>query len=147
MTPSRYPPVLVGVIGIVLLAGCTYPSTSDHDIDFDGTVERSDGTFQMLGQVEVDPGTAPDRNFGDVRIVLYDDNQTVILEEQLGPMSTDSSIHPSRRAVNITSDVLPTYVIIESPDLWEGNLPVDAFRWEDDGYTRYPINSEAEKFG
>lgn len=138
--------IVVCFVGIVLLSGCTYPAISHHEIDFDGTVERVDGTFRMDGQVEVDIGTAPPQNFSDVAVVLYDSNRSAITEVPLGPMSTNSSISPSRKSVNITSDTQPTFVVVESPDFWQDDLQTIAYHWTGDRYDRYFIGSDEEKF-
>lgn len=133
-------------VAMILLTGCTYPAISHHEIDFDGTVERVDGSFRMDGQVEVDIGTAPPQNFSDVSVVLYDSNQAMIKEVPVGPMSTNSSISPSTRSVNITSNTPPTFVVVESPDFWRDDLRTIAFHWTGDGYDRYFIGSDEEKF-
>lgn len=138
--------VLVAIVAVILLAGCTFPSQSHHEIHFDGPVERVEGSFHMQGQVDISLGAAPHRNFTDVQVVLYDQDQCVQNRVALGDMSTDPSVAPRQRAVNITTDDLPTYVLIESPDFWEGNLPVVAYRWTGERYERYFINNEREKF-
>lgn len=140
---------LPGAVLCVLLlssTGCTYPAISHHEIDYDGTVERIDGTFRMDGQVEVDIGTAPPQNFSDVAVVLYDRDRTELEAVSLGPIATDASVSPKTRQVNITHDTPPAFIVVESPDFWQGNLQTIAFHRTDDGYERYFIGSEDEKF-
>lgn len=145
-------PVVIVTLAVVT-AGCAYvPQKSGHEIDFDGTVERSDDSFQIDGQVEVDSGTGPTRNFSRVSVVLYETPGSVSERIRLGEMSTDSSVAPKRRPVNISRNTTPEYVLIESPDFWEDNRLVDgldgvmAFRWNGDKYERYWVETKDERF-
>lgn len=142
-TTSR---VLVAIVVLVLVVGCTYPTQSHHEVHFDGSVERVNGSFQMQGQVDISVGAAPTRTFTDVRVILYGQNETIVEQMPLGTMSTNASIAPRQRQVNITADRLPKYVLIESPDFWDGNLPVVAYRWTGERYKTYFVNEPDERF-
>ncbi|MFC6992716.1 hypothetical protein ACFQH3_13770 [Haladaptatus sp. GCM10025707] len=139
------------LIGLTAISGCTYPSASENSVEFSGDIERIDGQFRMAGTVFVD-GTNR-RDVTDVAVVLYDENQTVIDRMPVGSISSHSEgPYPTRQPVNITTDRLPTYVIIESPDIWTPNIwgnsvPSRASRWTRYGYYQdYWVASEDERF-
>lgn len=144
---GRWLPVVVVAVAVAA-AGCGFvPQEPAHAIDFDGTVERSDGTFRMDGQVEVDAGAAPTRNFTDVSVVLYGAPGEVLERVHLGTMSTDSSVAPKRRPIDVVRDLSPEYVVVESPDFWDGGrTAVVAFRWNGERYEEYRVESRDERF-
>ncbi|GAA3879127.1 hypothetical protein [Haloarcula argentinensis] len=138
-------PVLILTVAIGL-AGCTYPTASGYEVDLDGIPERNDGGFEMHGEVEVADTTAPVRNFTDVSLKFYDNDMSEITQINLGRMSTDSSVAPIRRSFNISLDQQPTYIILESPDFWNSDVSVGAYRWNGGSYTYYFVTSKDERF-
>lgn len=141
----------VSVIVLVLLligAGCARVTLPPgHEIDFDGQVFMTEQEFHMRGQLEVDRGAAPDRNFSDVRIVLYDDAEHEISSHRIGSLSVNPDHGPTKQAVNISSRRIPTYVLVESPDFWEQgvHISVVAFRVED-GHVEQLNRDEPDSF-
>lgn len=153
MIPHTTCKVLVAIVGVVLLAGCTYPEASANTVQFSGDIERVDGQFHMVGTVLID-GTNK-RDVTDVAVVLYDANQTVIGRIPVGSLSSHSEgPYSTRQPINITTDRLPAYVLIESPsiwtngaDIWTNGVPSRGYRWTGDLYTEYWVRSEDERFG
>lgn len=151
MTRSWLPVIVVAVTAVT--AGCAYvPQAPAHEIHFDGSVERTDNTFRMDGQVDVDSGATPTLNFSVVSVVLYESPGDPADTVRLGAMSTDSSAAPSLRPVNITRNATPEYVLVESPDFWadgglvDGLEAVVAFHWNGDEYERYWVESRDDRF-
>lgn len=141
MTDSK---ILVAVLLAVCLttAGCTYPSTSENSLQFDGTVERVDGQFRMTGEIRITGTDA--RDIDTVRIVLYDDNRTAMKTFEYGPLSSRSGgEYPSNHSVNITTDSLPAYVVTETSD---ANIPSEAFHWKGGQYTEYWAEGDEGRF-
>lgn len=140
--------VLAIVVLIVASAGCVYvPDKTYHSVDYDRTIERVDGELRMDGRVEIDSGAAPPRTFRDVTLVFYESPDQVVDRVYLGDMSSNRSVAPKRRPINLTVEPAPKYIYIESPNFWtEKPRYVDAFRWNGNEYEKYAIESEDEKF-
>ncbi|MFC7046958.1 hypothetical protein ACFQH6_17515 [Halobacteriaceae archaeon GCM10025711] len=139
----------VVVVLVVTTAGCAYvPESETAEVDYRGTIEYANGTFHMDGEVYTYPGTHPPSNYSDVRVTLYDANQSVIRSVPLGSMSIRGQA-PKTRSVNITTSTRPQYVVIESPDFWpDSALAVTAYTWNDalDKYSIYYIETPDQKF-
>lgn len=87
------------------------------------------------------------RDVADVVVVLYEADRTVIDRVSVGGVSRyPEGPHPTEQPVNVTTDRLPTYVIIESPDIWSNGVPSEAFRWNGDEYAEYWVVNEKERF-
>lgn len=137
----------LALVGVVFLAGCgLLPERGSYEVDFDGAPERTTDRFQMHGEVEIDSTTATERNFSDVSIVLYDQNESLIGRVPVGTLSTTPEHYPVGSSVNITDDHPPTYILIESPNFWNGDVAVTAYRWTGNQYEEAHIESEAELF-
>lgn len=133
----------------LVTAGCAYvPQKGSHEIDFAGTVEQKNGSFQMVGEVRVISGAAQTRNYSAVSVVLYESPGTVAERIRLGKMSTDSSVAPTQRPINLTRELTPEYVLIESLDFWDDDEldAVIAFRWTGEEYEMYFVDSKDERF-
>lgn len=139
--------VATALLVVGSLAGCS-TSANYHDVHFSGTVEVEGGQFVMDGNVSVGIGAAPDATFDDVTVVLYDENEEVIRRVPVGRLSTDGPPHTQR--VNVTTDAVPTYVVIESPDFWQTDtsVRVEGYVRPDDGgrYEVYSRSAASEKF-
>lgn len=139
--------VLLAVVVATILAGCS-TSATHHDIDFDGTVEVKDNQFVMDGNVSLGIGAAPDATFENVTVVLYDENKEEIRRVPVGELSTTPP--PLSQRINITTDRIPEYVVIKSPDFWNSDTTVYMSgykRSEDDGrYERYSRANAGERF-
>lgn len=130
------------------IAGCTYPTSTNYEVDFDGTATWSDNQFHLEGEVEADLTAAPNRTYEDVSIALYHENKTIINRTNIGELSTNGTNIPIRHPVNIMSEQRPIYVIIESPDFWGEEPPtsVEAFTWTGDRYYSYYVSDRSEAF-
>lgn len=139
--------VVLALLGVTILAGCS-TSATQHDAEFDGTIEVKDDQFVMDGNVSLTQGAAPDATFENVTVVLYNENKEVIRRVTVGNLSTTPP--PLSQPINITSDTIPTYVVIESPDFWQSDTDVYTHGYEhpDDGgrYEGYPITTANETF-
>lgn len=140
-------PVAVVLLVVGSLAGC-FTSANHHDVDFDGTIEVEQERFVMDGNVSVGIGAAPDATFQDVTVVLYDENKEEIRRVPVGKLSTTPP--PLTQRINITTDRIPEYVVIESPDFWEADTTVYVSGYERPGdggrYEDYSRASASEKF-
>ena len=133
------------LVGMLMLAGCTYPSAGRNSVDFSGSVERTDGQFRMAGELRID-GTNS-RDMDGVTVVLYGKNQSVLQKVPIGSLSSHSEgKYPTALSVNITTEQAPTYVIIESPTINSGEVPSEAFYWDGDRYTEYRAFNGGARF-
>lgn len=144
---SIHAAAIIAFLLITLLAGCS-TSATHHDVDFSGTIEVEHDQFVMDGNVSVGIGAAPDATFESVTVVLYDEKKEVIRRIPVGELSTTPP--PLTQRINITSEIIPTYVLIESPNFWQSNTTVyvSAYKRPDDGgrYEDYSRASADEKF-
>lgn len=65
----------------------------------------------MLGPIVEEPGTAGFHSFDDVGVYLYTENRDLIDSQAIGTLNESVS-------VSISSQEIPHYVIIDSPDFW-----------------------------
>lgn len=141
----------VSVVLLLLFAGCaTYPGTSVHQADFQGTIERTDQGFRMNGTVMIDRGSSSDHNFSHVTVTLYSADKTAYRRIDLGNLTSQPNWGPNRKQVNITSGRQPKYVVIESPGLYEAeNVRLKGFVWNGTKgyYTSYIMGSKSDRFG
>jgi hypothetical protein len=139
--------VALTFVVVAILGGCS-TSATHHDVDFDGTIEVENNQFVMDGNVSLGQGAAPDATFENVTVVLYDANKTVIKRIPVGNLSTTPP--PLSQRINITTDTIPTYVVIDSPDFWQSDTTVyvNGYKRPDDGgrYEEYSRASASEKF-
>lgn len=138
-SPEKITPALI-VLAVIVLAGCATSGTF-HTIGFSGAIGIQDGTFYMNGSVSVGIGAAPEQTYRNVTVALYDDEKEAIETVPVGTMSTDADRAPNTRPVNLTSERIPTYVVLESPDFWTDgvDLAVEGFVLEDGEYRRYDV--------
>lgn len=133
--------VVVFVALMSVISGCS-TSGSFHSVRFGpGEIAVEDGQFHMDGQIGVGTGAAPHQNFSDVTVVLYDADKGVIERVSVGALSTSPSYGPTARTVNITTDRVPTYVVIDSRDFWTGQteVHVEGYELVNGSYRSYPL--------
>ena len=145
MTAGR-PLALVALVLSMALAGCYYPEASNHSVFYDGTFAAENGTFRMNGTVSVHSGASDDRTYRNVHVVLYDEDRQLIDAFPVAPLST---LNHTESPVEGRSDVIPTYVVIESPDFWTGErLHVYSYRManaKDDPFSEGPYGRYVQK--
>lgn len=138
------------LIVLLLSAGCAqYPASSRHEVDFRGTIERTEDGFRMNGTVRIMRGTTIDYNFSSVSITLYNAEKTAYRSIALGRLSTRPNWGPVRKKVNFSVTKLPTYILIESPGFWGGtDVATIGFVWDkkENHYTSYIVREKSEKF-
>lgn len=145
MTAGRTLAVLALVLSVAL-AGCYYPEAPNHSVAYDGTLATENGTFRMNGTVTTRGGASDDRTYRNVHVALYDEDRQLIDAFSVAPLSTpdDTESH-----VEGSADVVPTYVVIESPDFWTGErLHVSSYRLsdgEDDPFSVGPYGRYVRK--
>jgi hypothetical protein len=102
---------LCAVVGVVLISGCGFNDQSAKgSIEYSGQIAVENGTFVMEGEL-VNGGVQP-TTFTNVRVHLYDADKTLLRTVPVG------TINGRNVSVSITSDRIPTYVIIDSPEFW-----------------------------
>jgi hypothetical protein len=124
----RHRLLLATAVLVVVTAGSWSSAAGPPSVvHADGPVHVQDGTFQMEGVVTI--GAAGESlAYHDVRVVLYDENRTVLTVVELGTLSTDPRVGPRSRPLNVTSDVVPAYVHVESRSFWRhGDVRVEGF--------------------
>jgi len=134
----------------MMIAGCTFPSDSGYQIDFDGTVVLTEQGIKITGELEADDGTSPERTFTDLRLVFYNKNKETTESIYLGNLTTGGS---GGININRTVDSRPKYIILESSDFWNSNLAqgrqdlaVFAFKKEGNSYVEYYVDGPNNKF-
>lgn len=139
--------VMMLLLIVVGLSGCT-SSGQYNSVVFGGGSEDQiaivDGMFVMKGDISVGTGAAPDQNFSDVTVVLYDERKQVVKRVRIGNLSTNPAYYPTAKRINITSETIPTYVVIESPDFWTSETPleIEGHNLENGTYHTYPIGKD-----
>jgi hypothetical protein len=109
---------------------------------------HTDPNETVTGDVSLGQGAAPDAMFENVTVVLYDKNKEEISRVPVGKLSTTPP--PLTQRINITTDRIPEYVVIESPDFWqsETTVYVNGYKRPGDGgrYEDYSRANGDEKF-
>lgn len=123
------------IVLAVLLAGCgTVPQGEAVHISLYGEqnqtpsdialnpITYSQSEFQIEGELVIGGG-APDREaYRDVSILLYAEDSTLMCSASLGGWNPDD-----RMRVEISTNHIPHYVIIYSPDFWDEPMSVEYF--------------------
>lgn len=141
--------VFVLIVLSIISTGCyRTPGVPYNRVEFDGSVTFEDSTFELDGQIELDSGTGPTPTYSDVRVTLYDSDKEAIQSTPVGTLSMNESQGPGRRRVNVTSQRVPKYVLIESSDFWttEAGVSVEAFVRVDGRYDAYYRTHPGQKF-
>lgn len=116
MTGSRVWVWVALALALVLvtgLAGCPGAEPGPgSSVTFSGEFNVSDEGFVMDGQIVEEPGAAGLHEFHDVAVYLYTEDGTLIANEPVGTLDV-------RANVSITSEQVPQYVVLDSPEFWE----------------------------
>lgn len=111
------------LIGLVVSAGCirTEPGPNANVyVGFFGDMNAEDSTFTMDGRITLGGGVADRDVYRAVIVYLFAENGTLLRSHEVGDMRRPLD-------VNFTANVVPYYVVIDSPDFWT----------EDDFVVRY----------
>jgi len=133
--------VAVGCLLVMpLLAGCgTVPRGEVVQVTYLGSINASNGTFQMNGELSTGGGV-PDREvYRNVTVQLYTNDGTRLCGVTVG----DLTANHGQRNVSVEASTLPEFVVITSPDFWHGKMEANYFQREADknGYERQPVYS------
>lgn len=139
--------VVFALLSASLLAGCS-TSPSYHDVDFDGSITVEDNSFKMVGKVDVGSGAQPEATFENVTIALYTEDRNHLSSIRVGTLSTTSSNGPMEQQVNISTNTVPSYVIIESKDFWSSDAEIQVVSYYRNGneYEEYFRRNKGSKF-
>lgn len=104
--------VLICLVGsTVSLSGCSFGNPSyNGQINFIGELGIENGVFVMEGEI-VNSGSSTD-TFDDVAVYLYEESGEQIERVDIGELSGSLSI-------SISSQQIPEYIILDSPDFWD----------------------------
>lgn len=126
------------VVAVVLIAGCSYWSTSTPTSNLEGVVEQhntvyftgtttvSNGSFIMRGEIRGCFGHVGPDKCEDTRVLLYTENGSLIASEYVGTLN-------GRRNVSLRTDRIPHYVVLTSPDVWGANHTSVGYFFYSDG--------------
>ena len=138
---------LIGILSIG--AGCSTTSPTYHNVGFDGEMHIQNDTFRMQGEVDIGIGAESHQTYHNISVVLYDEHQQPIKLVPVGTLTTKADNENLGTDVNITSERIPKYVIIQSPDFWASgeNLVVEGYwRDDDDVYEVYGRDAPDQTF-
>lgn len=124
----QFASVLV-VLTLLIFAGCS-TSGNLRTVNFVSekvTVENE--TFVMAGNVSL-TGREPDVTYDSVEIVLYDNQKNVIKRVPVGTLSLSRGNEDSTESVHFTSEIVPKYVVITSPDFWSTDVRLEVVSYE-----------------
>jgi len=112
------------------LAGCgTVPAGEEVTILYDGSVNASNGTFHMQGDLIAGGGIPDYEVYHDVSVQLYANDGTKLCSTSVGTVRADAGRHN----VSVTAAIVPKYAVITSPDFWHGKMVVNYFEREPNG--------------
>lgn len=84
----------------------------------------SESEFQLRGELVADGGKLNKELYRDVSILLYSGEGSVICSHRVGDWKGN------RREVSFSTETIPTYVILYSPDFWQEPMVVDYFFYD-----------------
>lgn len=124
---------------IVLLRGCILPGSEAPTITYNGNMSISSDGFVLERQVENQEPDADPTRFENVTLYLYSSYESLIRSVQVGTLE-------HRRNVSVTTEQIPDYVIIWSPEFWEkGNMAVDYYTRTDAGPADYTVDTATSR--
>jgi hypothetical protein len=137
---------------LVVLAGCTLPSTEVDDtkvqVEFYGTIDVQSGSFVFDGGISANTRHSSENYaFENTSIVLYDENGQELYRENVGTLSTKPPTNT--RNISIEHGVVPKYMVIESPQFWEKEVPVEVtgFKKQNSTFVEFWITEEKNSPG
>lgn len=104
---------LLLIVSIVALSGCPTDG-SGGNVGISGDLNATEDGFYLDGRVGHTGLVEP--TYHNVTLYLYTANGSVIAAEHLGTVSESNSL-----SVEIRTNRIPKYVIINSPEFWEGS--------------------------
>ena len=124
----------VCLILLVVLSGCTGPQGI---IRYDGDIQISEGRFFLNGEIQ--DQSFQSNTYKKVTVYLYA-NSTLLKKNEVGELN---------RSVNVsmTSETVPRYIVISSPDFWGPLTNVDVAyyeRLEGEDFTAHAIGKRSE---
>lgn len=138
------------IITVVIVTGCVSgpsqtstpaeinPIEPHNTVSFSGNINISNESFTMQGEVRGCFGQVGPEECRDTRVLLYTADGSLIAAEYLGTLN-------GRRNVSLTTDRIPHYVILTSPDIWEANHTTVQYLFYDEGtYLGKPIDEREE---
>jgi len=121
---------------LITLSGCGGPTIN---VQFDGDINSSNGTFAMQGHITEESQGAPER-LENVTVYLYADNETILNSTMFESIEDGRS-----REFILTASERPKYIIINSPQFWEFDNPdVEYHVRQNGGYPSRPIGNQSE---
>jgi hypothetical protein len=106
-----------------LSSGCYVEPGEGASIEFDGQVNRSADAFTMRGEVLLGGGSPTQEAYEDIHLEFYTKNGSLIQKVSLGTLHNKSK----RLTVSVSLSTVPYYVIVDSPDIWDGETDVDYY--------------------
>ena len=124
---------------LIVLSGCSTTSVNYNEVYYNGNLGVDNDTFRMDGVIQLGLGAQPSVNYTNVSIVLYDGNKERTRRVPIGYLSSEPGDNNLSLNVSITSQKIPKYVVIESPDFWtyNENLQIESFRYANVSYESY----------
>jgi len=102
-------PELIAVVLLVAVSGC--PSGTGGNIAISGNITATDGEFHLNGTVAHTGYTRPTHQ--NITMYLYTGDGSVIASKSVGTLEETDEL-----AVQMHTDRVPKYIIINSPDFW-----------------------------
>lgn len=135
--------IIVTLIAAVTLSGCFIEGGEGGTLDFEGNIDVSDAGFTMVGHLEFDGQALTRDTYRDISIELYDRNGTIQHKEHLGDLHNPNE----ELEVSISRSMIPYYIIIDSPDIWDEKTGVPFYVRADDrelGYELHRVNRRSD---
>lgn len=112
---------------ILITAGCTYPSGDSIELNFYGSVNESDSTFRVDGELALEGGI-PDKDvYTNVRVFLYRKDGTEICSKPLGNLNVSEGVLD----VSVGSQLKPHFVVFDSADFWSEPSAVEYLTYDE----------------
>lgn len=109
--------VLLLISLLLSSSGCLFPESGSPMVQFEGNFNSSGSNFGMEGTVRDTSITSDPPTYRNVTIYLYAEDGTLIQRVPVGTLDEGAE-------VSISSDEVPEYVILDSPDFYGGEVEV-----------------------
>lgn len=144
--------IMSSLIVLALVSGCLGVETKKPSVEIvsHGNLSIEGGDFSYDATIETSRArTNEEFSFKEVNLSLYGEDKSKIKSVRVGTVST-SQDRPAN--VKMKSDIIPKYVVIESPEFWalpNVEVKIIGLKWIDSEskYREYFITSESGKFG
>lgn len=129
MSIKRRFALAAAIMLLLISAGCS-TSGNFRTVNFvSDKITVENGSFVMSGNVSL-TGREPEVTYTSVEIVLYDRQKNVIKRVPVGTLSLSNEREESTEPVQFTSDEIPEYVVIASPDFWSTDVRLEVVSYE-----------------